>query len=188
MANWSKQSVSAEQINNGQEYKDGDFLSSQQLNSIVNNSLYAQERADEVTKRVVDGHGTAIYLKSLNNWKAPTAIAEKTRYFFDGSTFFTQDQQENPNLPAPFKFSFEVPTSYIYTEGGGGSGLLPSAYTVNMLTNESLVQFVNLDPEVFAEYGLFIADANVSAQTLTIYTTKVPETSETIPFEIMIEG
>ena len=183
MSTWSKQSVNAEEINNGNEYEEKDRLSREAVNAIVNNSLYAKERADEMADRVVSGHGTSIYRKVLSSKDYPKAVTDINQYFFSNSIFFIQEQQEVEGLPSPFKYSFDVYTIY---DTPGSGGLLGSR--IRMLTEDSVVQFVNVDPEIFAEYGLFIAKADVANQTLTIYTTKVPEAYKTIPFEIMIEG
>lgn len=183
MSTWSKQSVNAEEINNGNEYEAKDRLSKEAINSIVNNSLYAKERADEMADRVVNGHGTSIYRKVSSSRERPKAVTSINQYFLLNAFTTFGEVQEVEGLPSPFKYSFDVYTTY---ETPSSGGILGS--TIRMLTEDSVVQFVNVDPEIFAEYGLFIAKADVANQTLTIYTTKVPEASKTIPFEIMIEG
>lgn len=46
MAQWTRNKVDSSEINGGNEYEKKDRVSRQQLNSIVNNSLYASDIAD----------------------------------------------------------------------------------------------------------------------------------------------
>ena len=48
MGKWIGNKINPESINNGNEYEIKDRVSIQQLNAIVNNSLYASNKADEV--------------------------------------------------------------------------------------------------------------------------------------------
>ena len=52
MAEWTGEKVDKSLINNGQQYVDGDGLSAEDVNAIVNNSLYASEKAAVSTLKI----------------------------------------------------------------------------------------------------------------------------------------
>lgn len=52
MAEWTGEKVDKSLINNGQQYVDGDGLRAKDVNAIVNNSLYASEKAEETYDKV----------------------------------------------------------------------------------------------------------------------------------------
>lgn len=59
MAEWSKNKVDPSSLNNGQEYTKNDNVSLEELNSIVNNSLYASEVADTANTNSENAIATA---------------------------------------------------------------------------------------------------------------------------------
>lgn len=76
MAEWKKNKVDPQDINNGQEYTKNDNVSLEELNSIVNNSLYASDISSEALNNsnkalsisqealqtVVEQTGTKVYV------------------------------------------------------------------------------------------------------------------------------
>ena len=63
MARWSGNKVDPSNINRGIEYENGDRLSREAVNSIVNNSIYASEKSDEALEKANSafmGNGTIV--------------------------------------------------------------------------------------------------------------------------------
>lgn len=84
MSAWNRNKVDPSQINNGKEFTKDSVLTVDELNSMVNNSFYASDkaqRAEELAESAVKGQGTPIIFKGevLSEWSADFIENEKEK-------------------------------------------------------------------------------------------------------------
>lgn len=80
MAKWTKNKVTPEQINNGNEYSVNDNLSVESINAIINNSFKAQEDSEEALKKAnsaYEANGTLVKINGENQTTWDATISQK---------------------------------------------------------------------------------------------------------------
>lgn len=121
---WSRKKVNSEDINNGNEYIVDDDVSLEQLNAIVNNSLYASDTADtaistanSALEQVVEKQGTVVTLEgeALSTWSADFAESErqKSKNLFNYNNYSSL----NYGLSITGNNQFSINTQFYYTQG-----------------------------------------------------------------------
>ena len=70
--NWTKQKTEASKINGGKEYQNNDAITTENMNQMINNSLYALHIVDNLKARYFPDNET--YVETITN-------ADGTKYF-----------------------------------------------------------------------------------------------------------
>lgn len=70
--NWTKQKTEASKINGGKEYQDNDAITTENMNQMINNSLYTLYVVDNLKARYFPDNET--YVETITN-------ADGTKYF-----------------------------------------------------------------------------------------------------------